>query len=42
MRSMLDHLINFEPEVHAHPGNFVPMDKTDPADAIDGMANTVD
>jgi hypothetical protein len=42
MRSMLDHLINFEPEVHAHPGNFVPMDKTDPADAVDGMVKTVD
>ena len=42
MRRMLDHLINFEPEVSAHPGNFVPMDKTDPADAIDGMVKTVD
>jgi hypothetical protein len=39
---MLDHLINFEPEVQEHPGNFVPMDKTDPADAVDGMSNTVD
>jgi hypothetical protein len=42
MRRMLDHLINFEPEVSAHPGNFVPMDKTDPADAVDGMVKTVD
>jgi hypothetical protein len=42
MRRMLDHLINFEPEVHAHSGDFVPMDKTDPADAVDGMSNTVD
>ena len=39
---MLDHLINFEPEVHAHSGNFVPMDRTDPADVVDGMAKTVD
>jgi len=39
---MLDHLINFEPEVHAHSGNFVPMEKTHPSDAVDGMANTVD
>jgi len=42
MRRMLDHLINFEPEVHDHLGDFVPMDKTDPADAVDGMSNTVD
>ena len=42
MRRMLNHLINFEPEVHAHSGDFVPMDKTDPADAVDGMAKTVD
>lgn len=39
---MLEHLINFEPEVHAHSGNFVPMEKTDPADVVDGMAKTVD
>ena len=39
---MLDHLINFEPEVSAHPGNFVPMEKTNPSDAVDGMAKTVD
>ncbi len=39
---MLEHLINFEPEVHAHSGNFVPMDRTDPADVVDGMAKTVD
>jgi len=39
---MLDHLINFEPEVHAHSGNFVPMEKTHPSDAVDGMVKTVD
>ena len=39
---MLDHLINFEPEVQAHQGNFRPMEKTDPADAVDGMSKTVD
>lgn len=39
---MLDHLINFEPEVQAHQGNFRPMEKTDPADVVDGMAKTVD
>jgi len=39
---MLDHLINFEPEVQEHQGNFVPMDKTDPSDVVDGMAKTVD
>jgi HEAT repeat protein len=39
---MLDHLINFDPEVQAHPGNFVPMDRTDPSDVVDGMAKTVD
>lgn len=39
---MLEHLINFEPEVHAHSGNFVPMEKADPADVVDGMAKTVD
>jgi len=39
---MLDHLINFEPEVSAHPGNFVPMEKTDPSDVVDGMVKTVD
>ncbi len=42
MRRMLDHLINFEPEVQEHQGNFVPMDKTDPSDVVDGMAKTVD
>ena len=42
MRRMLDHLINFEPEVHAHSGDFVPMEKTDPADAVDGMVKTAD
>lgn len=39
---MLDHLINFEPEVQAHQGNFRPMEKNDPADVVDGMAKTVD
>lgn len=39
---MLDHLINFEPEVQVHQGNFRPMEKTDPADVVDGMAKTVD
>ena len=39
---MLDHLINFEPEVQAHQGNFRPMEKHDPADVVDGMAKTVD
>ena len=42
MRSMLDHLINFEPEVQEHQGDFRSMDKTDPADVVDGMAKTVD
>jgi hypothetical protein len=39
---MLDHLINFEPEVQEHQGDFRSMDKTDPADVVDGMAKTVD
>jgi hypothetical protein len=39
---MLDHLINFEPEVQEHQGNFRSMDKTDPSDVVDGMAKTVD
>ena len=42
MRRMLDHLINFEPEVQEHQGDFRSMDKTDPADVVDGMAKTVD
>jgi hypothetical protein len=39
---MLDHLINFEPEVQEHQGDFRSMDKTDPSDVVDGMAKTVD
>ena len=39
---MLDHLIDFEPEVGAHPGAFVPLDDADTAQIIDGKVNTSD
>ena len=39
---MLDHLIDFEPEVGAHPGAFVPLQDADTAQLIDAKVATTD
>jgi hypothetical protein len=39
---MLDHLIDFEPEVVAHSGKPTPLEKEHPADAIDAKVKTAD
>lgn len=39
---MLDHLIDFEPEVNDHFGKPTPLEKEHPADVIDAKVNTVE
>lgn len=39
---MLDHLIDFEPEVSDHSGKPTPLEKEHPADVIDAKVNTVE
>ena len=39
---MLDHLIDFEPEVGTHSGKPTPLEKEHPADVIDAKVNTVE
>ena len=39
---MLDHLIDFEPEVSNHSGKPTPLEKEHPADVIDAKVNTVE
>jgi len=39
---MLDHLIDFEPEVVAHSGKPTPLEKEHPADTIDAKVKTAD
>lgn len=39
---MLEHLIDFEPEVEDDPSGFVPLEKTDPATAVDAKINTTE
>jgi hypothetical protein len=39
---MLDHLIDFEPEVNDHFGKPTPLEKEHPADVIDSKVNTVE
>jgi hypothetical protein len=39
---MLDHLIDFEPEVVAHSGKPTPLEKEHPADRIDAQVKTTD
>lgn len=39
---MLDHLINFEPDVEPDSTGFVPLEKTSPADAVDAKVETTD
>ena len=39
---MLDHLIDFEPEVTNHSGKPTPLEKEHPADVIDAKVNTTD
>lgn len=39
---MLDHLIDFEPEVGAHPGIVTPLEKADTAQVIDAKVGTTD
>ena len=39
---MLDHLIDFEPEVSDHFGKPTPLEKEHPADVIDAKVNTVE
>ena len=39
---MLEHLINFEPDVEESSSGFVPLEKTEPAVAVDAKINTKD
>ena len=39
---MLDHLIDFEPDVETTPQGFVPLEKATPTDALDAKIKTVD
>ena len=39
---MLEHLIDFEPEVVAHSGKPTPLEKEHPADTIDAKVKTAD
>lgn len=39
---MLEHLIDFEPEVAAHSGKPTPLEKEHPADVIDAKVNTTE
>ena len=39
---MLEHLIEFEPEVVAHSGKTTPLEKEHPADVIDAKVNTTE
>ena len=39
---MLDHLINFEPEVSEYSQGFVPLEKTTPTKTLDAKIKTVD
>ena len=39
---MLEHLIDFEPEVVTHSGKATPLEKEHPADVIDAKVNTTD
>jgi hypothetical protein len=39
---MLDHLIDFEPEVGTHSGKPTPLEKEHPADVIDAKVNTTE
>ena len=39
---MLEHLIDFEPEVVTHSGKRTPLEKEHPADVIDAKVNTTD
>ena len=39
---MLDHLLDFEPEVSGHKEGFTPLDKATPTETIDAKVNTLD
>jgi hypothetical protein len=39
---MLDHLINFEPDVEEVPTGMLPLEKSDPADIVDAQVKTAD
>lgn len=39
---MLEHLINFKPEVGGHSQDFVPLEKAEPSAVVDAKVNTVD
>jgi len=39
---MLDHLIDFEPDVETTPQGFVPLEKATPTETVDAKVNTVD